>query len=298
MNYLHFKGEMRELAAQVEPTNQTICQESQRIGAIALLEVDKKYGENSEGHLSHHATPHSIHMISRNIELLNKLYPYISEEHRPRIYDLAAISGAVHDEEQDLGPGANEKASGQYGVALARKSSDPEIRSEQSAIRIIRAVNGTFALEDKDAVVVQPNVCVGEPDPLVFTMAFADRNAIAMEGTPRMITDVTNLAFEWFKNPTVPQYKKVLGLQARFIKGGMGDEAIKPQLAYHFPDNHEEVFEILWDSYNPIIRSAYKAAMVLPKATGLDEALAKIVSAANPREATRIAQDKLSNIIH
>lgn len=298
MNYLHFKGEMRELAAKVEPEDQYICQEAQRIGAIALHEVDQKYGENSDSPLSHHATPHSIHMISRNIELLNKLYPYIGEERRHRIYDIGAISGAVHDKEQDLGPGANEKASGQYGVDLAKTSTDPEIRSEQSALRIVRAVNGTFAIEDKDMVVAQPNVCVGEPDPLVFTMAFADRNAIAMEGIPRMITDVTNLAFEWFKHPTALQYRKVLELQARFIKGGMGEEAIKPQLAYHFPDNHEEVYDILWDNYNPIIRSAYKKAMVLPKATGLDEALAKIVSAANPREATRIAQDKLSNIIH
>lgn len=299
MSYLDFKAEMRELAALVEPADQTISSEAQRIGAIAFLRIDQKYGEGSELHLSHHATPHSIDMTSRNIKLINLLYPHIGEEHRLGIYDAGAVGSACHDVEQGLeDPGANERASGRFGVNHAKNSSDPVISSDHFAERITRIVDATYAQADEDDVVVQPNVCVGEPDPLVFTTAFADRNAIAMDGVVRMIVDVTNLAFEWFKRPTVPQYKNLLSLQADFIRGGMHDDVIKPQLAYHFPGSDEEVYRLLREKYNPIIKSAYEAAKILPGSIGLDEALSSIVSAKNPVEAAKVALEKFEKIIH
>jgi len=298
MSYLDFKAEMRELDRQVEPAGQSISPEAQRIGAISLLRIDQKYGEESEGHLSHHATPHSIGTTSRNIKLINQLFPHIGEDHRWRIYDCAAVGSTGHDVEQDLGPGANEKASGKFVVYQSMKSSDEDIRSPRFTERSARIIDATYAEEDEDLVIVQPNVCIGEPDPLVFTTAFADRNAIAMEGVGRMIIDVTNLAYEWFKHPTDMQYRDLLGLQAPFIKGGMDDEVIKPQLAYHFPGRDKQVYDILRENYNPQIRHAYKMALILPTLSGFDEAIKKIVSAANPREATKIALNKLGSIIH
>lgn len=298
MSYLNFKAEMRELASTVEPADQSISPEAQRIGAVALLKVDQKYGEKSESPLSHHATPHSIGVTRRDIQLINLLYPYITEKYRWRIYDLAGIVGAVHDVEQDKGPGENERISGQYGVNLARRSSDQEIASDGFTSRIRLGVNATLAVPDDLMVVRQPNVGRGEPDPIAFTTSFADRNASAMEGTTRMIIDVTNLAYEWFKHPTVAQYKGVIDLQDPFIKGGMNDDVIKPQLEYYFPGDEEKVFEILKDSYNPLIRSTYKAAMVLKNASSLEKALVDIVRVANPKDAVNVALEKLGNIIH
>lgn len=298
MSHIDFRAEMRELAAMVEPADQSMCPEAQRIGAAALLKVDQKYGENSESALSHHASPHSIGVTSRDIQLINLLYSFIEEPYRPRIYDAAGIIGPVHDVEQDNIPGKNESISAEYGVNLARRSSDEEIASDGFTSRIRLGVNSTFAVPDDLMVVSQPNVGRGEPDPIAFTTSFADRNAVAMEGATRMIIDVTNLVYEWSKSPTLPEYKNLLGLQPAFIKGGMRDEVVKPQLEFYFPGNEDEVLEMLKDCYNPLIRSTYKAAMVLKNASNLERALADIVRAANPKDAVNLALEKLGNIIN
>lgn len=298
MDYLYFKGEVRELAGSVEPADQTISPEAQRLAAFMFAAIDDKYGKNSNSPNTHHNADHELNVAERSIEFANILYSYIPDEDKPGLYDALVLAAAAHDYEQDLGPGDNERASAKFLIDTVLSSEDPEISEPYFANRLFDLVMVTEVAFGEDNNIEQTNLHAGSTDTAKFIFAFADINGIAMEGKDRMITDATNIFLELYKNPTVESYKNFFMSQIPFLRRRLNDWRITSDIERYFPQFDEEVYLIMEDNFHLNIITAYDFAKEISELKNIEDILGDILKTSNPLYIAKVAVEKLSKIIH
>jgi hypothetical protein len=294
---IDFEKEINGLAASIEPEGYELSPTVRSIAAIALRDIEVRYGEESDEPLPQHNATHAIDVAGRAIQLTNLLYDFVPEESRENIYELALLVGITHDWEQFEGNGKNERASANYLIGLIEQYGDENINTDEFKQR---ARSGTMATEyeiDDKGIINQINLGKGkpepddEPDPFEFIIAFADINGIAMEGPDRMSEDMTRLFFERSRGgePSKDDLEKLIAYQPTFIKSQLNDHRIKPYIAYYFshlePENEgidNPVYSKMREAYNPNIKAAFDKAQWMSSCTsditkikGLEEMIRK-----------------------
>lgn len=248
----------------VEPPECEVSPQAITIAAESLYAIDEKYGPDSDHSLSFHNGPHSLGVTRRAVRLTNILYPYMRPQHRVGIYDLDFIGGSMHDIEQDLEPGENERVSGEQAIACAIEADVPGIDTPAFSKRLFDGIQATAVQMRENGEVVQVNVQNGTHDPFKFVMSFGDINGIAMEGSKRMFNDATNLCYEIHGGePTLDQLYEFLSNQAVFLRQRLNDGRVKSDIAYYFPNDIEDVYQDMRAAFHTNILAAHGIAKSL-----------------------------------
>lgn len=232
------------------------------ISAVSLEAIDSKYGPRSPNPLAFHNAPHSLERCAGGIGLINLVAPYIAKDQLHLIYDLMMLGMAGHDYEQGMNPTSNVRVSARYMINLVERHGGKILNTRTSRNRLQRGTMSTEAHVDDTGRVRQPNVMKGQPDPLIFGMAFTDTGMIAIEGPPRMLSDSTSLIYERFADPTPQQLLGGLADQPQFIRQQFNDYLIKRHIAYHWRDRAKAraVYRAMHRAYNQNITAAYSLA--------------------------------------
>lgn len=277
-----FEVQVDNLIEKIEPAEVGIDPATRLVTISSLDEMDKRHGRDSDKPLEFHNAPHELDVLRRFIRITNLLYDCIPENYRPMIYQAGMVATSAHDIGQGMGAGADEKASVEYMRNKIKETGDSPINNEPF---IDRAAGGLLASQvefAENGEIIQVNLREGEPDPLRFKIAFADINGIAMEGSPRMIKDATNLYFELHgDNPSAEGLFEFWLTQADFLKSRLNDYRIVPDIEYYFPERGEEVYDRMKDAYQKNILSAYRLALKLHETKGLRSTLDRLMSSAD-----------------
>lgn len=297
MNIIDYRHELEVIAGDVEPGDQAIHPAVLELSAIALHDIDSRYGESSKTPLPQHNALHSLDVARRAIHLTNLLYEFIEDKYKPQIFSLGMHAGSIHDYEQGKeDPGQNERASANYGVNCITNRGYSDVFGDRYIKRLRAGVMVTSFRIDNSGRVEQYNLRVGEPDPFRFIMGFADINGIAMEGPERMIRDATNLYCERTKSPSVEGYLDWFGGQARFLRTRVNNPRIKNDIAYYFPKHKDEVFDTMYDEFHENIISAHALAGVIPTIRGVEEMVGGLIHDFNPMTVGNKAVNLLSRL--
>jgi hypothetical protein len=263
---IDYERELTAAAATVEPLGQKISPAVIAIGTDALYGIDARYGPASDNPRVAHDGPHSLAVARRDIELTNLLYRFIRPEHRKNIYNFGMLVATTHDWEQLLGYGANERASVDYLIDRVAQSREPELNTPDAHSRLTAASLATTVEFRENGEIVQVNLRTGEPDPLTYITGFVDINGIAMEGWRRMLSDGSRHGREKFgPNMTLAQHYAFLATQQRFLRKRLNDYRIQEDIAYHFPDHADEVYQVMRQAFHANILSAHGMAVNLGK---------------------------------
>ncbi|MBI5357672.1 hypothetical protein HZB74_02385 [Candidatus Saccharibacteria bacterium] len=293
MRELDFNKELVAIEQTIELPEYVLRPETLRICGEALQEINDRYGIESDSPRPYHWFPHSLDVIKREVRLTNILKEYMNPEDLFMIYDLLFMIGATHDIEQNEAPGLNERMSTDRGIELLSSCTDPILKSE---LFISMYEEGGMVTEvefGKDGRIEQPNLHKGSRAKSKFVAAFADINAIAMEGPERMILDATNIYFELDKNPTISGYHDFLFSQIAFLRRRLNDWRITSDISRYFPENTDEVYDALEENFHDNIVSAYDMAKKIPDTPGINTELGYIIRKSTPFTAGRLAVERL-----
>lgn len=261
---IDYERELTTIAALAPPDQ--ISPAVIAIGAEALQGIDMKYGPASDNPLDFHYGPHSLGVTRRDVMLINLLYPFIKPAHLKGIYNLGMLIGPTHDWEQSLGQGVNELVSTQYVTDRVIETGVPELNTPEFHSRLIEGCLATAAEPRENGEIIQVNLQTGSRDPLKFITSFGDINGIAMEGRRRMLNDAARLAREKYgSNMTLEQLCSYLFIQEGFLRKRLNDHRVKSDIAYHFPDQADEVYQVMRRAFRTNILSAHGAAVLLGK---------------------------------
>lgn len=261
---MDYERELTTLAGNVQPSDQKISPAVIAIGTEALYGIDARYGPASDNPRAAHDGPHSLDVARRDIELTNLLYRFIRPEHRKNIYNYGMLVATTHDWEQLLGYGANERASVDYLIDRVAQSREPELNTPGAHSRLSAASLATTVEFRENGEIVQVNLRTGEPDPLTYIAGFVDINGIAMEGWRRLLNDGSRHGREKFgPNMILTQHYEFMATQRRFMRKRLNDHRIQEDIAYHFPDHAEQVYQVMRQAFHANILSAHGLAVNL-----------------------------------
>ncbi len=258
---LDFEKELAGIVAMIPPEYE-LAPETVPIALQAYEDVDARYGADSAHPLPFHNAPHSVGMTRRAVRMAKILMPYIRPQYRDGFYDLTLVGPAVHDYDQDSGPGPNEENSIVYGVQKIEEM-DGVLNTTSFKERLARGVRATKVEMRDDGELVQTSLLSGSHDPIKFDMGFSDINGIAMEGSKRMWCDATNLYYEISDEPTVDGLYNFLINQAGFLRQRLNDGRVKADIAFYFANDVEAVYGDMHKAFHANIISAYNLAVLL-----------------------------------
>lgn len=256
----------RELAgiAQMVPDGYELAPQTLPLATEAVYGLDAKFGPESPHPREFHNADHSVDVCRRDVRLTTLLLPYVPPEFQPYIFDLAILGPALHDWEQDLGPGPNERASTEHGIALIEEKGGRELNTDEFKTRLTDEIEATTIAMLDTGEIVQVNIQKGSHDPAKFNLAFADINGIAMEGPRRMVRDGTHLYQEMLASPedfTIDGLYAFLADERRFLRQRLNDHRVRADIAYHYPDHIEEVYGVMRKAFHSNIISAHRLAV-------------------------------------
>jgi hypothetical protein len=273
---LDFEERLTSIASSADMVGIKVRPEAIAIGIKALVETDKKYGPLSPTPLSFHNAYHSLDMTERVIRLTNLLYRFIPLKYVPHVFELGVTGGTSHDWERRLsGTGANEKASSAHAIEEIESRGGP-LNYKRFKERLDLGIVATTVEREENGELVQSQLQKGEADPFKFFMCFADIDGIAMDGPVRMLNDATNLYLEELPDHQLPSAKgllKTLGDQEIFIRQRLGDRRIKADIAYHFPDSIEAVYQVMHEAFHENIESSSRLAKRIGQSPELEAPL-------------------------
>lgn len=297
MSVVDFHHELESIARTVEPEDAGIPEIVIELSTIALHDVDMRYGPFSRNPMPHHNAEHSLDVAGRVVRLTNLLWDFIPQRYQKDIFALGMHAASGHDYEQSKGPGKNERASAKY---VRNTIINRGYQSQLGQKYFQRVGAGIMATEvefvgDK---IIQPNLRKGEADPLRFIVAFADINAIAMEGPNRMIRDATNLYFERSAHPKVDHYLDMLASQVKFLRRRLNDWQIEGDIEYYFSAHQDEVYDVMYREFHDNIVQSSEIAGQIAENEATEDIIGKIIKGADPLGVGSRAVEALSKFIH
>ena len=295
---VNYERELTRIVQQKVPPEYELRSATIPLAAEFLSEIDAEHGPDSADPLSYHNAEHGLDVTPRVIDLINLMYPYMEPHHRRGIYDLGILDSTGHDKAQKRGvrPGVNERASGLYVVGRLSETDDPLLSSRAFGRRAMAGIMAT-AFRITDGRIDQYNVRRGAREPLKPIMAHGDINGIAMEGPRRIFIDGLNLCFEEYEDPTLDEIHEFLRREASFLQQSLSDEKVKPDIAYHFPDHADEIYEEGKRLFQGNILAAYSLALLLRDGPEIKDTIGRALQGLGMADRT-ILRNSISRTLH
>ncbi|HZL07601.1 MAG TPA: hypothetical protein VFC50_00205 [Candidatus Dormibacteraeota bacterium] len=294
---IDFEQEVIGIANMVKPHDAQISDDTIALSIEVALEVDERYGLGSDHQLDYHNGEHGLD-VARCVTILNNIiYPYVPPRYQPQLFDLGLLGGVGNDYEQELGPGANEAATGAYLVAKVQAQGSSEINNPDFRDRLYDGIQATVIEKDEDGRIIQPNIREGSQDPFRWSLPTGDVNGVAIEGSARMFKDATRLCFEEYGNPTLDQIYDFLISQAGFLRDRVDDEQVRADMAHFFPLEVDQVYADMTKAFHGNIISAYALAKALDRHRELKGAVGLAVKGASLLDRSLLG-DRIGRAVH
>ncbi len=260
----YFASRIEDIASEMLPEGVTLGKGIE-VGANLLQLTHERYSENP-----YHNADHPLNVLRRHWKLMSIIQSILPDKIDNSMYDLSIAPVCGHDVINEPGApaGENEEKSAEvvYQYMLEADYSEEEAQIGYDM------VIGTAVTRNKKGVIVQNNLRKGLQHPLVWVLANADINGIAMEGVPRMVSDALDLYLE-FSGTSVKDFlhnpagatagaADFFQTQAQFLSDRLA--AVDEDLSYYFTEKEKQMLQEAFDEeFTGTTRDAVSAARVL-----------------------------------